>query len=385
VSRYRVALPMLDIHAIGTGGGSIGWLDAAEALHVGPRSAGAVPGPACYGRGGVEPTVTDADLVLGYLSTSLLGGEVTLDRELAAEAIHTRLAEPMGVGVVEAAVGMLRVINNQMNNSVRYVSVARGYDPREFALMAFGGAGAVHAAMQAADLGVAQVLVPKEASVFCALGALTSDLKVSLIHPYYSRGSRASADDLREILAELHERASTTILHAGEAFAEVRGHPYVDARYIGQTHEVTVPLAIGNGVLQDGDVVDAIGNFHQLHEDLYSFKNPEQEVELVNLRYDLVGVREKPERVAIALDRSQDPAAALRGGRDAHFELDGRFQRLETPVFDGERLKPGNVLTGPCIIEEPYTTIVVCPGQTARLNEQLVYEIDVDGHRAGVA
>ena len=188
VSRYRVALPMLDIHAIGTGGGSIGWLDAAGALHVGPRSAGAEPGPACYGNGGSEPTVTDVDLVLGYLGPGLLGGEVPLHRELAERAIEDRIARPLGMDVTEAAIGMLRVVNTDMNNGVRYVTVARGHDPRDFALVAYGGAGAVHAGMQAPDLGVSRVLVPKNASVFCALGALTSDLKVSLTHAYYARG-----------------------------------------------------------------------------------------------------------------------------------------------------------------------------------------------------
>jgi N-methylhydantoinase A len=376
VSRYRVALPMLDIHAIGTGGGSIGWLDPAGALKVGPRSAGAQPGPACYGKGGTEPTVTDVDLVLGYLDTSLLRGEVALSRELAERAIERRIARPLGLDVLEAAIGMLRVVNTDMNNGVRYVSVARGHDPRDFALVAYGGAGAVHAGMQAPDLGVSRVLVPKDASVFCALGALTSDLKVSLTHPYYSRGSDASAGQLAGIFTHLHERAETSVHRSRDSLAELRGQPFIDARYVGQTHEVTVPVDGNGGPLDEAALRAAIARFHELHELLYSFKNPDQEIELLNLRYDLIGVRRKPPGAEGGGAREAEPPDC-REVREAFFEVDGAFRPLETPVFDGDELRPGHVLEGPCIVSERYTTVVVCPGQRARLNEQLVYDIEV--------
>jgi N-methylhydantoinase A len=383
VGRYRVALPVLDIHAIGAGGGSIGWLDGAGALRVGPRSAGAEPGPACYSNRGIEPTVTDANLILGYLSSSLLGGELELDRGLAAAALEQRLAGPLGTSVDEAAAGMLRVINNTMNNGVRYISVARGHDPRDFTLMAFGGAGAIHAAMQARDLGISRVLVPKDASVFCALGALTSDVKVSLIHPYYSRGSEAAVGEMERIFGTLRKRAEVTISHAGEELADVRHRPFIDARYMGQTHEVTVPIDVGNGSLGEAELRQGIARFHDMHEQLYSFKSPEQDVELINLRYDLIGVRDKPDAGAGTVEREVDPEAALRDTRSAYFEIDGRFERVDTPVFDGGLLRPGNTLNGPCVIEEPHTTIVVCPGQTAALTERLVYDIDVGAPMGG--
>jgi N-methylhydantoinase A len=369
---------MLDIHAIGTGGGSVGWLDAAGALHVGPRSAGAEPGPACYGNGGTEPTVTDVDLVLGYLGPALLGGEVPLDRELAERAIEERIARPLGIGVTDAAIGMLRVVNTDMNNGVRYVTVARGHDPRDFALVAYGGAGAVHAGMQAPDLGVSRVLVPKNASVFCALGALTSDLKVSLTHAYYARAGDASADRLEEIFSGLYARAEASVRRSRPNLERLHGQPFVDARYIGQTHEVTVPIERNGGSLGEEQLREAVARFHELHEQLYSFKNPDQEIELMNLRYDLVGVRPKLPGDG-AGTRQERGAPGPRGSRTAFFELDGGFRGVETPVYDGNELEPGHLVEGPCIVEEPYTTIVVCPGQRALLNEQLVYELEAAG------
>jgi N-methylhydantoinase A len=271
---------------------------------------------------------------------------------------------------------MLRVVNADMNNGVRYVTVARGHDPRDFALVAYGGAGAVHAGMQAPDLGVSRVLVPKDASVFCALGALTSDLKVSLTHPYYSRGSDASADQLDGIYAQLHGRAEARVERLRERLAELHGQPFVDARYVGQTHEVTVPVERNGGPVDEQALRAALGRFHELHELLYSFKNPDQEVELLNLRYDLIGVRRK-HAAAVAGGVPEPEPPAERERRTAYFEVDDAFRSVDTPVFDSDRLRPGHVLDGPCIVSERYTTIVVGPGQRARLSEQAVYDIEV--------
>jgi N-methylhydantoinase A len=375
VSRYRVGLPMLDIHAIGAGGGSIGWLDAAGALHVGPRSAGATPGPACYGKGGAEPTVTDADLMLGYLDPGFfLGGRIQLHSDLAEKAIGEKLAEPMGRDVLEAAIGILRMVNNNMNNGVRYVSVARGHDPRDFALMAFGGAGAVHAAMQAQDLGVSRVLVPKDASVFCALGALISDLRVSLTHAFFTRRDELSLDELNDVFAMLDRRANETVMH--DSVSAVTSERFLDMRYVGQAHEVTVPVSAPGERVGGGDFEQAVSRFHELHDLLYAFKNVENDIEVLNVRYELVGIRASQNGTVRELEVAVDPDLAFTGSRAAFFEVDGAFKALDTPVFSGEKVKPGNSIRGPAIIEEPFTTIVVCPGQRARLNEHLVYEIE---------
>jgi N-methylhydantoinase A len=377
VSRYRVAVPMLDIHAIGAGGGSIAWLDDAGALHVGPQSAGALPGPACYGRGGKAPTVTDADVVLGYLDAdSFLGGRLRLDPNLSRTAVEDDVAHPLGWSVEEAAIGILRVVNNNMNNGVRFVSIARGHDPREFALVAFGGAGAVHACMQAQDLRISRVLVPRDASVFCALGAAISDLRISLTHPFFARGAQLEVAALNEIWNGLRKQAAVTLRHSAHSLRETRDFRFIDARYLGQAHEVTVPVESANRSLGGDELAAAVERFHDLHEALYAFKNPDQEIEVLNLRYDLVGVRAKPEAPVLSLEDSVDPAAAYETSRPVHYEVDGRFRPLETPVFAGPRLRPGNVVTGPAVIHEPYTTVVVCPGQRARLNEHLVYEVE---------
>lgn len=377
VSRYRVALPMLDIHAIGAGGGSIASLDEAGTLRVGPQSAGAVPGPACYGRGGDAPTVTDADIVLGLLDPeSFLGGKLRLDPDLSRAAIEERVAGPLGWGVEDAAIAILRVVNNNMNNGVRYVSIARGHDPRGFALVAYGGAGAVHACMQAHDLHISRVLVPRDASVFCALGAVISDLRISLTHPYSARGGRLQVGALNEIWNGLRDRAAVTLSRAAQSLRGTRGYRFLDARYVGQAHEVTVPIDSANGSLDGDELSAAVERFHDLHEALYAFKNPEQEIEVLNLRYDLVGMRAKPETPPLAIEESVNPAAAYHTSRAVQFEVDGRFRPLDTPVFSGTRLQPGNVVTGPAVIQEAYTTLVVCPGQRARLNEHLVYVVD---------
>jgi N-methylhydantoinase A len=376
VGRYRVALPMLDIHAIGAGGGSIGWLDRAGALHVGPRSAGANPGPACYGRGGQEPTVTDADLVLGYLNpTYFLNGQLRLDPELARRSINEKLAAPMSCDVFEAAVGVLRMVNNNMNNGVRYVSIARGHDPRDFALMAFGGAGAVHVGMQAQDLGISRVLVPKDASVFCAVGALISDLKISLTQAFFSRASELDLQTLNGAFATLDDRAREALTH--DSASGVACARFVDIRYIGQAHEVTVPIDAHSEAIDTADFRAAVTRFHDLHESLYAFKNPENEVEILNIRYDLIGMRGTDNRAWSRAHRSIRSEDAIAGSRTAFFETNGSFAPLDTPVFAGERLDPGSTVSGPAIIEEPFTTIVLCPGQTALLNEHRVYDIEV--------
>jgi N-methylhydantoinase A len=377
VSRYRVAVPMLDIHAIGAGGGSIASLDQVGTLHVGPQSAGAVPGPACYGRGGRLPTVTDADVVLGYLDPeSFLGGRLRLDPRLSRTAIEEHVSRALGWDVEEAAIGIVRVVNNNMNNGVRYVSIARGHDPRDFALVAFGGAGAVHACMQAHDLHISRVLVPRDASVFCALGAAISDLRVSLTHPFFARGARLDLGTLNDVVSALRERATVTLRRSAQSLRETREYRFLNARYLGQAHEVTVPVESANGSLGADDLDAALARFHDLHEALYAFKNPEQQIEVLNVRYELVGVRTKPETPPQLLEESVDPATAYSASRPVHFEVDGRFRRFETPVFAGPRLQPGNVVTGPAVIQEPYTTLVVCPGQRARLNEHLVYAVE---------
>jgi N-methylhydantoinase A len=312
VAGVPIRFPMVDVHTIGAGGGSIAWLDDGGALRVGPRSAGAQPGPACYGRGGTAPTVTDANLVLGYLGDgSVLGGEVVLDRALAERALAS-----LGLDPVEAALGVVRVVDAEMNRALRVVSVERGLDPRELALVSFGGAGPLHACSLAEELGVNRVLVPQASGVLSALGLAVADLRRDYVAP-----AAASFE-------ELEERAAHDL-----PGAEPRR--LVDARYRGQSHELTV----------DADGWET--GFAEEHERRYGFRLG-GEPELVQRR--LVATVQRP-RPALG----SAPAAGSAGARRAF--IDGAW--LDVPVH-----VPGASVTGPAIVELSGATCLVRPGWT---------------------
>ncbi|HEY7064161.1 MAG TPA: hydantoinase/oxoprolinase family protein [Chloroflexota bacterium] len=375
VSRYRIATPMLDIHTIGAGGGSIAWVDEGGALKVGPRSAGAEPGPACYGRGGAEPTVTDADLVLGYINPDFfLGGRMRLDRAAAEAAIERQVAQPLGMTVVQAASGIFRIVNNSMTNGIRYVSVARGHDPRDFALMAFGGAGAIHAGMQARDLGIKTILVPKRASVFCAFGNLISDFKLSRVRTFIARAGEVDLEHLNDVLGQMYGEAES-LLGSGTKMKELVVQRFMDMRYLGQVHEVTVPIRSRTRRVTEVSLATTIRDFHDQHEQLYTFKRPENPVEILNLRLDLIGVRDNAARPVSHAFEGEDPARARKSIRPVYFETHGDY--VDTPVYDGALVQPGNLIPGPAIVEEPDTTIVVYPGQEAMLDHYQTYVIEL--------
>jgi N-methylhydantoinase A len=376
ISRYRVAVPFIDIHTIGAGGGSIAWVDEGGALRVGPQSARAHPGPACYGFGGQDPTVTDADVVLGYINPhSFLGGEMQLDAAAARQAIIAKVAEPLGMNLLEAASGIFRIVNNGMSNSVRQVSLAKGYDPRDFALTAFGGAGAIHAGALVEALGIRTILVPKStAPVLCALGDLLSDLRVSRVRSFYARGSAVDLAMLNELFQCMRAQAEEALGKQRSQLPHVLSQLSLEMRYVGQTHEVTVPVPSHSGPVSEADVTATIHGFHSLHEQLYTFNKPEDEVEILSLHLDLIGVRTKP---ALQTSPRQDanPHAAHKGRRPVYSPLTQDY--VETDIYDGDRITAGNVVAGPAVIEEKQTSIVVFPGQRAMLNEYLTYVIEV--------
>jgi N-methylhydantoinase A len=373
VSRYRVAIPMIDIHSIGAGGGSIAWIDEGGALRVGPRSAGANPGPACYRRGGIEPTVTDANLVLGFINPQyFVGGKMSLDTEAAREAIRTRLADPLGMSVEDAAVGVFRIVNSAMTNAIRYVSVARGRDPRDFALMSFGGAGPIHTGVQARELGIKTILVPKNAGVFCALGGLISNFRVSKVQSFISRSTELDLEKLNQLFASV-EADSERLLGKQAHISELVTQRALDMRYLGQTHEVTVPIRSRTRRVTELNIATTIQDFHNLHEQLYSFKRPDQPVEILSLRSDLIGVRDSIKFRSHTFE-SEDPSAAFKEIRKVGFGEEGF---IAAKVYDGARVRPGNLISGPAIIEEPATTIVIYPGQEAMLDHYETYVIEV--------
>jgi len=378
-SRYRVAVPMLDIHTIGTGGGSIAWVDSGGALQVGPRSAGAEPGPACYGKGGNEPTVTDANLILGYVNPEyFLGGEIRLDKRLAEKAIEEKVARPLGLDTVQAAYGMFRIVNNNMANGIRVVSVQKGYDPRDFVLTAFGGNGAVHAGIQARDLGIKKVIVPKIATAFSARGMLSSNIVINKVRTCMGRSDQVDLNVVNSLYSEMSEEVKREMpVSEGKEtgfLGGVENRYYMDMHYKGETHEITVPIESNGGIVGKKDIEGAVEAFHAAHETLHTFANPDAPVYFMNLRAETIIHTDKPPLEKLKFSDT-DPSSALKGKRDVYFEEENGF--VQTPVYNGSLIRCGNILKGPCVIEEPATTIVVYPGQTARLTEFDNYEITI--------
>ncbi|MNB75202.1 Acetophenone carboxylase gamma subunit [compost metagenome] len=364
ISRYRVALPMLDIHTVGAGGGSIAWIDSGGMLQVGPRSAGSTPGPACYGRGGTEPTVTDVNLVLGYMNPDhFLGGEMKLDRSLSEEALRTHIANPLGISVIEAALAISEIVNNNMSNAIRFVTTQRGHDPRRFALLAAGGAGAVHAGRQAEDLGIETIIVPGFAPVLCALGDVTANLKVTELRTFYTSGAELDLQRMNDLFESMEQSAREKLGDNSRLKLHEEIRRYVDIRYAGEVHEVTVPIRTRTRKVTSLNMEATIKQFHELHERLYAHQNTGQEVEILNLRLDLIGVRERIQFEEKTFE-GEDPQDALTSVRQVYFSSEPDA----TSIYNGANLKPGNLIIGPAVIEQWGTTIVVYPGHEALID-----------------
>ncbi|MFP4273719.1 MAG: hydantoinase/oxoprolinase family protein [Paracoccaceae bacterium] len=370
--RYRIGIPMIQVETLGAGGGSIGWIDEMGLLQMGPQSAGSEPGPACYGRGGAEPTTTDANLTLGYLNPEgLVGGRLPLDTARARAAIRARLADPLGISVDKAAYGMFTIVNNNMVNGIRRVSVERGYDPRDFVLMGAGGATGAHITALAREIGIRRVLVSKLASGLCAYGQIISDVKYNHMAPAPVRleGARAAAR-LDALFAGIEARGIADLAADGIPRARISITRSLDMRYTGQVHECTVeidPFAIDEAAL---DRLKAA--FHARHRELYTYDEPHSAVEVVNVESTIRGHLDKPARMRIA--PGAGAAKALKGHRAMVFDATGA--RTDTPVYDGATLGAGDRIEGPAVIEEITTTIVIEPGWVADLHESGVYVIE---------
>jgi N-methylhydantoinase A len=339
-----IQLPMVDVHTVGAGGGSIGWRDHGGALRVGPRSAGAAPGPACYGRGGTEPTVTDANLLLGHLAAdSRLAGGVALDAEVAAVAVAS-LAASLGLGELATAEGIVRVANQEMVRALRVVTVERGIDPRRFALMPFGGAGPMHAAAVAAELGIETILCPRASGVLSALGLCASDRRRDTAHTVMLSGGDLSAE---RIAAEV----DGLIAAHGAGIEAATPELAYEMRYAGQAFELSVPGP------PDPDPADLAERFERLHEQRYGHRDPDGEVVLVDIRLALVVPGPEPKPAAA-------PEGSLeRGSRPVRF--DGEW--VETPVLRGEPAA-GTSAEGPVVFELPEATLVLPPRWSAKVD-----------------
>jgi len=359
---YHMKLPLVDVRTIGAGGGSIGWLDQMNVLHMGPQSAGADPGPACYDRGGSEPTCTDVDLVLGYLDPDYyLGGEMPLRPDLARKAIQEKIADPLGMDVGDAAWSMRRVIDHHMVDGISIVSVQRGEDPRRYTLVVAGGAGAVHAASLARVIGIRRLLVPKTSSVFCALGGVIADVRHDFVKSITSRTANLTLSSLNDAFGEMRSTADEYLDREGVSTKDRYYLKSLDMRYKGQYHELEVPLPVPESASEQeieevmlGRLVDS---FHEMHENLYSYRD-ETETEVLNLRMAACGVVHTPD-LQEAPFVSREAGAFQKGTRSAYFEEKAGY--IDTPVYDGDRMEVGNVVNGPAIVELRTTTIVVPP------------------------
>ena len=362
VNRYALALPSMEINTIGAGGGSIAWIDDGGLLRMGPQSAGADPGPACYGRGGTAPTCTDANLVLGYLSADYFaGGRMKLNLEASKTVIRERIARRLGMDMVEAAHGMVQVINVNMASAIREISVQKGYDPREFPLICAGGAGPIHGAAIAAELGIRRIVVPRDASIFCAAGMLRTDLKHDYVRSLAQVLPQGRDSRVRALLAEMEREARATLKAEGIAAGAQRLRTSMDLRYLGQYHEVNVDVP--SRLLKDSGWKAIANLFHGRHDALYGYALREEgtPVELLNLRLSAIGVTRKP-ALERELRRSASCVHALKGRRSIY--VGERFAKV--PVYDGDRLGHGNRLAGPAIIESVNTTIVAPRGWSAQ-------------------
>ncbi|MFN2270347.1 MAG: hydantoinase/oxoprolinase family protein [Anaerolineae bacterium] len=356
-------LPMLDIHTVGAGGGSLAQVDIGGALTVGPQSAGADPGPVCYGRGGKIPTTTDCNLILGRLdSDHFLGGAMSLDLPSAQAALRKLAGEMSSGSVAAAAWGAIRVANATMERAIRRISVERGHDPRRFALLAFGGAGPLHACELAAALNIPTVLVPRTPGVLSALGMLVADLVKDYsqtimlrVEPAHNSTDQDIPGILKERFRPLEERGREDLLAEGVASPHMTFDQALDMRYAGQSHELTVPVFDGK---------DPIEAFHNAHQRRFGHRHPDEPVEIVNVRVVAKGALTKPRFPAEAAGAPE--ASAARIGQKAVFF--GPSTAVETHLYARERLKAGNEIDGPAIIFQLDTTTVVPPGWRARVD-----------------
>jgi N-methylhydantoinase A len=355
VDRWRLAFPMIDIHTIGAGGGSIANVNEGGLLQVGPDSAGADPGPACYGQGGVQPTVTDADLLLGYLSpTSFLGGRMTLSSEAAGNAVEREVAKVLGFEPVQAAAGIFDVVNVNMATGVAEITIQRGLDPRDFPLVVAGGAGPVHAAAIAREMRIPSLVVPRDSSVFCASGMLASDFKHDYVRSRKSLLAEIDVADLVDLWQEMVQAGRATLTGEGISERDMVFLPSLDMRYRKQWFELNVPF---DAATMSTPEKNSIGNaFHQLHDLLFGYQSTETPVEVMNVRVAAVGITDKPS-IHAAPEASGGARDARTGERLAWSQIVRDL--VPTPVYNGHLMGPEAALSGPAIIELATTTIVV--------------------------
>ena len=372
-SGLPVMYPVIDIVEVGAGGGSIAWIDEIGALKVGPRSAGGHPGPVCYGLGGEAPTVTDANLILGRLgSDRFLGGEIRLDTNAARAAIQKNIAGPLGVSPEEAALGIIKIAVAEMSLAVQSVSIGRGHDPRDFAMVAFGGAGPLHAAEIARELNIPKVIIPRVPGHFSALGMLLADLRHDFVRTYYKPLADSDFSVLQKIFSEMEASARELLLAEGMREDQISMHLYLDMRYAGQEFPIQTPISAQS--ITAGDMPSLRAAFDRIHERRFGHQAVHEDVEVVNCRLTGRGRRDRVQLPAVSVVETD---GGLIGARDMIFEGWGGAAR-ECPVFQREKLAAGKSIIGPAAVSEYASTTILHEGDvlTVAASGELVIDIN---------
>jgi N-methylhydantoinase A len=354
---YHLTLPSVDIHSISGGGGTIASVDRAGLLHVGPHGAGARPGPACYGLGGADATVTDAHVVLGRLkSGGFANGLITLDDAKAREAIERNVARPLGVDAVAAAAGVIQLLEQSLQHALEQVSIEKGHDPRRFTLVAGGGAGALHAASVARAIGCPSVYVPRLAGVFCAFGMCGTDIRQDFRLTWLKPLRGAALDQLGRGFAELEAAAQARLADSGFALSEVDFERGFELRYVGQQWPIQVPAPVL-------DVAQVRTAFEERHTRQFGHHQPDGEIEIVHLRLAGIGRLNKVPQPKRELTTVQPLPRLCRS-----LYIDARAGFVDVPIYDGNALRPGHLIAGPALIEERNTTILIGPGDCLQVD-----------------
>jgi N-methylhydantoinase A len=363
---YPICFPSIEVLTIGAGGGSLAWIDRAGSLRNGPQSAGAEPGPACYGRGGTEPTNTDANIVLGRLGSTLVGS-MPLDTKAATEAIEQHVAGPLGLGLTEAASAVIQVANANMADAVRLISIRRGYDPREFALVVFGGAGPLHGAALARELSIPTVLVPPNPGITSALGCLLVDIRHDLAQMFLRRAGDVDPAEVEAEFKRLEGEARDLLRHEGVPEEQMALQRKIAMRYLGQWRSLSVPV---DRPLASMDA--AVARFHSEHEREYAYRRDDAPVEIYQLQLSAVGLTPKPEFARHGTNGGAPPKGS---SREVFFEEAGGF--VSTPVYVRDDLPAGTRIPGPAVIDQLDSTTLVPPDVTAEVDEWLNIRMEV--------
>jgi N-methylhydantoinase A len=374
-SGYPVKFPFMDLAECSAGGGTIAWTDETRALKVGPISAGATPGPACYGKGGKKPTVTDANLLLGRLNpTHMLNGEMPIFANLSKETLQKEICQKIGINLETAAMGIIKIVNSQMSKILRIVSIERGLDPRKFTLVSFGGAGPMHSCALAEQLSISRIMVPPNPGLFSAQGLLATDFSSDFIQTIIKKSAEVG-NRLEETFETLEAKAVKTLTSQGVKPTNIRFQRQLDMRYVGQSYELAIPIS---GCTQEQILKQSVERFHKKHKTVYGYRRNEETVEIVNARLKAVGIVKKPPLKRQKLEEAHPLPDAVAATRKVFFEESSRFEA--TTVYSREKLKSGNFFKGPAVVEQYDATTVIYPKWEARIDEfgNLILTFEVD-------